>query len=100
MAKVSTFQRITIHRDGEEPAEVILGTCHRLRAAERFKRNFEEYEGQPELAGEAEQWMAFAAFEAAKKPLGLGPKATFDQWLKTYIGFESEDGEDPGPTPV
>lgn len=96
MGRQATFMRATLHTTDGEQKDLIVGLCDRMAAKAKFKRGIEEL--QESAPSEAEEWMAFAVYSAAKRQDSL--KVPFDKWLETYIGVEFDDGEDPGPTPV
>lgn len=96
MAKHSTFMRATVLlADGRE-LPVLVGLCDRVAAKAKYGKSIDEIGDQ---TGLSEEWLAYAAFMAAKRQAGV--KTSFEKWLETYVGMEFDDGEEsPGPTPA
>jgi hypothetical protein len=96
MAKHATFMRATVYTTDGAETQLIVGLCDRMAAKAKFKKGIEDI--QESSPGQAEEWMAYTMYAAAKRQAGV--KVPFEKWLESYVGAEFDDGEDPGPTPA
>ena len=94
--KRSTYMKaVLVTVEGEQ--DLVIGLCDRMAAEAKFGHPLESVpEDKP---SESERWLAYAAWTAAKRQLGV--KTAFETWLKDYVGMEMDDGqESPGTAPV
>ena len=92
----STYLRAVIRMADDSELPVIIGLCDRMAAREHYGKGLAKtQEEDPELA---EEWLAYAAYAAAKRTKAV--TGTWESFVGRYIGLDILEDNDPGPKPA